>query len=205
MTDPISTPGNPVDEPKSLLEALLAFQAEAPVLIKDETAEVVSKRTGSKYSYKYAAYKAIKAEIQPLLTKYQLVWTCLPGENEEGRPVLDYMLAHVPSKESTEGMMPLLLAGQDAQSHGSALTYARRYALVSVLDLVADDDDDGKAASTVRRPTGDARPLPKASREKMLAEIEASDKDLQTLLTAVGAERVEDVTVGTAKALKALL
>lgn len=35
----------------------------------------------------------------------------------------------------------------DAQGYGSALTYARRYALSAVIGIVADDDDDGHAAS----------------------------------------------------------
>jgi hypothetical protein len=40
--------------------------------------------------------------------------------------------------------MQLLLSKNDAQGQGSAITYARRYALCAVLNLVADDDDDGQ-------------------------------------------------------------
>jgi hypothetical protein len=40
--------------------------------------------------------------------------------------------------------MKLLLSKIDPQGQGSGVTYARRYALVSVLNLVADDDDDGQ-------------------------------------------------------------
>lgn len=39
------------------------------------------------------------------------------------------------------------------QSAGSAITYARRYALSAALCLVADDDDDGNGAG-VDKPTG---------------------------------------------------
>jgi hypothetical protein len=52
-----------------------------------------------------------------------------------------------PCGEGEAGRMPLLLAKDDMQGLGSALTYARRYALSSVLNLVADEDDDGGAAS----------------------------------------------------------
>ena len=34
----------------------------------------------------------------------------------------------------------------DAQGYGSAMTYARRYAIMGMLGLVADADDDGNAA-----------------------------------------------------------
>jgi hypothetical protein len=43
--------------------------------------------------------------------------------------------------------MPLLLTKEDPQGQGSAITYARRYALCAVLNLVGDDDDDGNGAS----------------------------------------------------------
>jgi ERF superfamily len=186
----------------SLFEALLAFQAEAPRLTKDEVAEVVSKRTGGKYTYKYTPLKTIMAEIQPLLTKHGFVWSTGPGETEQGKPTLDYKLTHVPSGEALEGTMPLMIDAQGAQAYGSALTYARRYALVSVLNLVA-DDDDGRMASQPR--SGDARLLPKASRDKMVREIEVSGKRLDLVLGAVGLERAEDATVKHAKQIKKLL
>lgn len=42
-------------------------------------------------------------------------------------------------------VMPLAKA--DPQGAGSAITYARRYALVSMLGLNVDEDDDGNHAS----------------------------------------------------------
>lgn len=50
---------------------------------------------------------------------------------------------------------PLLLpATTDAQGAGSAITYARRYALAAALNLAADEDDDGVKAS--RRSSGES-------------------------------------------------
>lgn len=43
------------------------------------------------------------------------------------------------------------------QQLGSALTYARRYALQSILGVAADDDDDGNAANSRQAP---AQPTP---------------------------------------------
>src|ERR1039458_341439 len=206
-------------EPTTLLAALIAFQAEAPRLTRDETAEVVSKRTGGKYTYKYTPLKTIMAEIQPLLTRYGLVWTTMPGESAQGKPTLTYELAKLvvrmetvdsqtppvlaEGRQAIVGTMPLMIDGQGTQAYGSALTYARRYALVAVLNLVADDDDDGKTAS--KRPTGDARPMPKAEREKMEAAVAKAGKDIAVVLGALGLERLEQVTVGHRKAIKELL
>jgi hypothetical protein len=74
------------------------------------------------------------------------VWTTLPGRDEMG-PYLEYRLLHVDSDDGLSGRIPLLLDKGNSQGLGSALTYARRYALVSVLNLTADEDDDGNSAS----------------------------------------------------------
>jgi hypothetical protein len=58
-----------------------------------------------------------------------------------------HRLVQVATGEGEAGRMPLLLNKDDMQGLGSAHTYARRYALSSVLNLVADEDDDGGAAS----------------------------------------------------------
>lgn len=41
----------------------------------------------------------------------------------------------------------------DPQAHGSATSYAKRYAYMAVLGLVADEDDDGNKASAKSPPT----------------------------------------------------
>jgi hypothetical protein len=125
-------------EHKSLWAALLAFKAEAPSLPKD--------KTNPHYRSKYTPLDTIAEKIDPLLTKHGLVWAALPG-HDQGRPTLNYTLAHAPSGEVMSGEMPLLLDRENSQGVGSALTYARRYCKVAVLDLVADEDDDGNAAS----------------------------------------------------------
>lgn len=53
--------------------------------------------------------------------------------------------------------MPLVLQKQDPQGQGSGITYARRYAAMAILGLVADEDDDGNAAT---RPSAPATATP---------------------------------------------
>ena len=121
-----------------LLPALLAVQAEAPTLAKNAT--------NPHFKSKYAPLDTIVETVGPILAKHKLVWMTFPGRDEDGEPSLTYRLAHAPTGEVVEGSMPLLLSKRDAQGQGSAITYARRYALCAVLNLVADDDDDGHAA-----------------------------------------------------------
>jgi len=47
--------------------------------------------------------------------------------------------------------MPVPMENPTPQQIGSALTYGRRYGLMSLLGVAAEDDDDGAAASTTQR------------------------------------------------------
>jgi hypothetical protein len=149
---------------KSLLEALLAFQAEAPVLPKD--------KTNPHYKSKFTGLDTIVEKVGPLLVKHGLVWMAFPARDEQG-PCLRYQLAHAATKESVDGSMPLLLTKSDPQGQGSALTYARRYAITTVLNLVADEDDDGNTASQpAAKPK--ATPLPGISAQEVDTLIQAA-------------------------------
>lgn len=131
---------------EGLLSAMLAVQGEAPTMPKDRTVKVQTKN-GGEYSYSYTPLDTIVEKVGPLLYKNGLVWSTLPGRDAHGDPALRYRLAHAATGEVLEGEMPLMLADQDAQSMGSAITYMRRYALCAVLNIVADADDDGALAT----------------------------------------------------------
>lgn len=126
-------------ETGSLLEAILAVQTEVGPIAKDAI--------NPAFQSKYTTLATIVETVGPILSKHELVWMTFPGSDEEGRPCLDYALVHAPTGVERGGRMPLLLTKQDPQGLGSALTYARRYSLCAVLNLVADDDDDGNAGS----------------------------------------------------------
>lgn len=133
------------DESSSLLKALHAVQASAPTLTKDATGQIQSRH------YKYTPLDTIVEKIGPLLEANQLVWYTMPGGTHEA-PQLYYTLQHFPSGQSIDGTMPLMIGeNPTSQALGSAITYARRYALTAVLNLVADDDDDGAAAQSYGR------------------------------------------------------
>lgn len=56
-----------------------------------------------------------------------------------------------PSGETLECSIPIILGKQDMQGLGSAITYARRYGLMSLAGIAPDDDDGNAAASTGQR------------------------------------------------------
>lgn len=69
---------------------------------------------------------------------------------DNSKPSLKTAFVDVETGETVEGEVPLMLEKDNPQGLGSAITYARRYALMSMLGLVADEDDDGEKASPVR-------------------------------------------------------
>jgi len=109
------------------------------VLTKSKAGQVGNQKT------KYADLVEVNKVVLARLNQLGVIWKCLPTMAGE-RFVLRYTLTHVPSGEFQTGDYPLNLS--DPQKMGSAITYARRYALLAVTGIAAEDeDDDGDAAS----------------------------------------------------------
>lgn len=137
MSDKNGTAAAGSNEHTSLLSALHAVQAECPTLPKDAV--------NPHFKSKFTPLDTIVEIVKPLLQRHGLTWSTFPTRDEHGL-ALRYSLGHVATGETLEDTMPLLLAKQDAQAQGSAITYARRYSICAVLNLVADEDEDGNAA-----------------------------------------------------------
>jgi hypothetical protein len=67
---------------------------------------------------------------------------------------------------------PLMMKEQTSQGFGSAVTYARRYGLVSLLGVCPDEDDDGeKAVKSKQEPIPVETNKPKKTVEPKTAEV----------------------------------
>lgn len=84
-------------------------------------------------------------------------------------------------------MMPLMMDKQTPQGQGSALTYARRYALCAMLNIAADEDDDGQSAEKlVTKP----QPKPAPPQPKPMPDTEYET----ARLSIAGAATMEDLS-----------
>lgn len=131
-------------------EAFLAAQKEFPTINKGKTAKIETNK-GS-YSYKYADLGDVLDSVLPILHKHGLGLS-QPLVAADGRVGVGTRLYHTSGHVEDFGEL-LLPAGNTPQVAGSALTYARRYAACAALGIVADEDDDGRAASQPSKPTG---------------------------------------------------
>jgi hypothetical protein len=95
----------------------------------------------------YASLPHIITEVSEPLEKAGLVITQFP--NGDG---LTTMLIHAESGEYISATYTLQVVRQnDPQAQGSAISYARRYGLTSVLNLAISDDDAEAAMKPLRQ------------------------------------------------------
>lgn len=129
------------EEIDKLATALAKFQGslEQPSLNSEVK---VKTKTGGEYKFKYADLSECKrAAKQPLADNELSVCQLI----EDDYSIRTILLHSSGQWISSKVRMPSNTA--DAQSIGSAITYAKRYAFCAILGIVADDDEDANIAS----------------------------------------------------------
>lgn len=128
---------------ESLTAAVSAMQGELPVVEKLNSVNAGARK------YKYADLTLLTEKVMPLLAKHGLAFIALPNISD-GIFGLSYELRHE-SGESVAGHYPL--PNSSPQEIGSAITYARRYALAAVTGVApgGDDDDAQKAQASATK------------------------------------------------------
>ena len=121
---------------KAISKALAVFHAKMESVTKD--------KVNPHFKNKYVSLDSILEAIKEPLKSANLVFVQMPLEGGK----LKTILIETETGESLESTMDLLITKTDPQSQGSALTYARRYALSAILGLSTDEDDDGNSASS---------------------------------------------------------
>lgn len=111
---------------------------------------------------KYATLGSVLDTIKPVLTKHGLVLTqYIMGVNQQmfpGSTAVVTKITHADTGISTEDNQIIPLPKNDPQGLGSAITYARRYGIKSMLGM-SEEDDDGNAGSVNNTRTTTAAPV----------------------------------------------
>jgi hypothetical protein len=105
------------------------------------------------FKSKYASYNNVQETINPTLDLLGIVVVQAPNILD-GLDVLNtkVYMADNPS-DMIESNIRLLIPKGDMQQLGGAITYARRYALVSLFGLATEDDDGNQASEHPSVPT----------------------------------------------------
>lgn len=124
-----------------------SIKAIAPALLAAQKAIAFAKKdaTNPHFKNKYADLPAVIEAIKPALNDAGISYIQTPAPSDDGKLHLTTTLLHE-SGEWIADTLVMPLPKQDPQGYGSAITYARRYALAAITGLYQ-DDDDGNAAS----------------------------------------------------------
>jgi hypothetical protein len=99
------------------------------------------------FKSKYADLTSVIDAIKPVLAKHNLAFYQRPQPSESGI-LVQTILRHSSGEEVDLGTLYVPANKNDAQGFGSALTYARRYALMTAFGVPAEDDDGNAAAAS---------------------------------------------------------
>lgn len=149
---------------KNLIPALIKFQQDCPDPKKDKVNPMFKSR--------YASIDSIVQTVKPFLAINDLAFTQSVSLEDSGAVVVVTTLYHK-SGEWLDSVTKLKADKVTPQGAGSAFTYAKRYALSSLLGVSADEDDDGNAAE------GDAKKF------KPSTDVKVSGQDLTALVKLV--------------------
>jgi hypothetical protein len=192
----------------TLAAALCAAQAEMRGAAKDASNPI--------FRSKYATLASVWDAAREPLTSNGLSVVQVPEASEPGTCTLTTVLLHtsgewLSSTMSVPVLPQVVVKGQDPaqtpQGYGSALTYARRYALAAMVGIAPDDDDDGNGASS-KAPGPAPKKAPQAppraekpplNRPAAIRKIEELGGDVEHAKTLS-----DDALVAYGKALKSL-
>lgn len=127
-------------------KAITLFQTKMEKIKKDATNPFFKK--------KYATLSNILENIQIPLAESGLSFAQIPDWD-----CLTTILIHNESGEYLQGCYNIHAAKIDPQGIGSAITYARRYALSAILGINVEDDDDANAATHPQEKSYQAKAL----------------------------------------------
>ena len=115
------------------------------------------------FKSRYATLDEVWESVRKAVNEAGLVVFCTI-EKKDGERVMVTHLVEAASGEEVTCAFPIAATANTPQAIGSAMTYARRYTLTALLEIVTGDgeDDDGEAATAHNMPTGGTTKNPSA-------------------------------------------
>jgi ERF superfamily len=153
----MTTKTKPDTETPTLWQALIAAQGELTNPKAETTGQVAQRK------YKYADLASVMDHVRPILASHGLCIVQRPIISDDRMAILlETNLCHT-SGAMIDSIMPVCGIATAPQQVGSALTYARRYAIMAMLGIAAEqEDDDGSAATQGYKPPQQRREPPRA-------------------------------------------
>ena len=142
---------------------------------------IKKKMTNPHYKSKYASLDDVLDAIKEPLRESGLVFIQIPYSDGLETSIVDIE----DESQCIKSKIPYMLGKNDMQALGSAITYARRYALVSMLGLEQDDDDGNKAC------TPPPPPLPPQTLKQYLYSQSFTEEEIKAFYAANGVTTID--------------
>ncbi|WP_155962179.1 ERF family protein [Streptococcus ruminantium] len=168
------------------------------------------------FGSKYVPLENVVESITDAASKNGLAFSQFPSSDELGNVTVGTIVIHDSGEWLEYAPIKLKPVKNDPQAVGSAITYAKRYALSAIFGITSDQDDDGNEATfkenskikpgqkakTKIKPT----PQPKIDEAKVIGYKNAIDNIIRKtgqddgsitswFLKHLGAARIEDITL----------
>lgn len=128
----------------NLAKAIVAAQSEMSNAVKDSKNPF--------FKSKYADLNAVREAVLPALSKYKVAVLQPVVLLDNGKSVVRTIALHESGESYTADTEVVCAKASDPQAYGSAISYARRYALQAMFNVGAVDDDAetnmGRATTT---------------------------------------------------------
>lgn len=142
---------------KELAKSLSGFQGQLYNATKDTKA----------HNYNYADLGQVLSIVRPLLSQHALSFIQCAEKRDEANVVVETTLMHESGEwVCSELVMPISKGSNISHAVGSAISYARRYALTAMLGIAQQDDDSHGGAHFNQKP-----PVPPALSREIVESI----------------------------------
>ena len=143
------------------------------------------------FKTKYADLGSVVDAIKPALIKHGLFFYQSTRDAEGGVCISTYV-GHKSGESMDFGALFVPASKQDAQGYGSALTYARRYSLMTAFGVCPEDDDGNAARSHITQDVATANPRAPVEKGKDAPFPQGPARNI-TELRAIGRDLWRDI------------
>ena len=167
---------------KSIAQALAAAQMKMGKALKSAN--------NPHFKSKYADLASVVDACMPALNEAGIAVIQPTTDDDSGRYV-ETILIHGESGATLKCRVPLIVGKNDMQGYGSAVTYARRYGLMSMSGIAPEDDDGNAAAKAAPTEQAKTRLLTPDQFIKLRDKIEAAGVPEDKVIERYGAQSLQ--------------
>jgi hypothetical protein len=154
---------------QNLSKAIVQAQSEMTNAVKDSKNPF--------FKSKYADLNAVREAVLPALSKYKVAVLQPVVLLDNGKSVVRTTILHETGESYTADTEVVCAKASDPQAYGSAISYARRYALQALFNVGAvDDDAEGSMGRTQPQQTKSATTETKVEATSVEAKQESKEE-----------------------------